>query len=213
MSAVDTSLELSELGCQDYMMALYAPHPSPCATIFGGIPHELTDLALRSTLIWQLKSPALRLSDTDQLCELFATTAFYLPNVEVRAGDFSDDYEEYDESKSLNVTIMSDVESVLSHWEAQGRQDIKMSNLIYLKLATPLFMALRQNQNRKKLGLNPIRTLVYGDMALRSSEKGVNSLFAQRLQTLVKQFNGCFDKIIVCSSSVSTIMHVYQQCK
>jgi len=194
------------------MLALYAPQPSPCATIFGGIPHEVTDLALRSTLIWQLKSPALRLSDTEKLCELFATTAFYLPNMEVRREGFEEGYVKWMIPESINVTLMSDVESVLSHWEQAGRQDVKMSNLIYLKLATPLFMALRQNQNRKKLGLAPIRKVVFGDLALRSSEKGVNSLLAQRLTTLVQQFNGCFDEIIVCSPVVSTRMHVHQHC-
>jgi hypothetical protein len=209
MSAVDTVLSDPDLS-EDTMAVMYSPSSSPCDLIYGGIPSEVSDLASRSTLIWQLKAPALHLSESEDLCELFAMTSFYLPNVEVRKAPVDEDYVDLDEKDrtTLNLTMMSSVEAVVSHMEANGRHDdIRLSKLIYWKLLIPFCMALRQNQNRKKLGLSPIRNIVVGDMGLRTHEKGVNTLFSQQLYNVVKYFDGCFDRVIVCSNP-STLQHV-----
>lgn len=214
-TAVEEFLSMDFRNYDTSMVVMYVPDKSPCATIYGGIPHELTDLVLRSTLLWQLKSNALHLSETSKACELYATTSFYLPNVQVRAEDFSSEHRPWPDNDfvNMNLTMMSDVESVLKHWEQTKRPNIKINNLIQLKLTIPLMMALRQNQNRTKLGLSPIRRVIFGDLTLRSSEKGVNSLFSQRLKDVLEEFNGCFDEIVVCCPRIDTRMHLQQFCR
>lgn len=196
----------------DTMGALYAPFCSPCSTVYSGTPCELTDLACRSTLLWQLKSPPLRLSNSDEgdFCKLYATTSFYIPNVEVRRSSFLNNWKDYENSKNCHLTVMSSVESVLCHWGKEKREDIKMSNIIYLKLMTPFRMALRQNINREKLDppQPPIRRIVIGNMDIRHNERGVNSLFCQTLHRVIEQYKGCFDEVIVCSNSTSTDMYL-----
>ena len=206
-SALD---DLDELYAET-VVALYAPQSSPLGTVYGGIPHELTDLALRSTLIWQLNAPAMHLSQSDQLCQLHATTSFYVPSVEVRRWGYEDDFEAYDEgdSKNLNVVLMADVPCILEYWEEIGRPEVNISNLINNKLITPMLMTLRQNENREKLKdpLPPIRHVVIGDMGLNFAEHGISTLLAQRLQSLLKQFDSCFDSVTICGPS-RAMMHV-----
>lgn len=209
MSAVDTVVSDPDLH-EDTMLVMYSPSSAPCDVIYGGIPSEVSDLANRSTLIWQLKAPALHLSESEDLCELFAMTSFYLPNVEVRKSSVDDDYADLDEQErvNLNITMMSNVEAVIAHMEETGRQDdVRLPKLIYWKLMIPFVMALRQNQNRKKLGLSPIRNIVVGDLGLRVHERGVNTLFSQQLHHIVQQFSQCFDRVVVCSNP-STLQHV-----
>lgn len=191
-------------------VVLYSPNSAPCSVIYGGLPSELTDLAIRSTLLWQLKAPALHLAESSNLCQLFAETSFYLPNVQVRKSGYDDNFKPYAEADKFNVNVimMSDLESVLTYLTAQkGAKDIKLPNLITIKLRVPFMMALRQNMNRKRLGLAPIRNLIIGDIGMRSREKGVNSLFCQRLESVIREFEGCFDTVTVCGST-NLAMHV-----
>ena len=209
--SVDSGLEtaLCDEHSENLLLALYVPNSAPCDTIFGGIPCELTEAGIRSTLTWQLKAPAMHLSESPKLCELFVKTSFFVPNVEFRKSAHFNNFQHLPENErqSLNLVMMSDMESVISYLEQQGKADIKLSNLIYTKLFIPFAVALRQNQNRKKLGLPPIRNLVIGDMALRSGEKGVNALTAQRLESIVKMFDGCFDDVYICGPT-SLLMHL-----
>jgi len=209
-SAVDTLVSAgNDLVPSNTALALYSPTPAPCDLMYGGIPSELTDLAIRSTLLWQIKAPALHLSESENLCKLYAMTSFFLPNVQVRKEGFEGSYKPYADSDRFdtNVILMSDLESVIHYLTEQGTEEIKTSNLIYLKLMIPFMMAVRQNQNRKNLGLPPIRDLVIGDLNIKSTERGINTLFCQRLQSIVQQFDGCFDSVTVCGPT-SLIMHL-----
>jgi len=208
-SAVDTLALSDTLIPATSALALYSPSPAPCDVIYGGLPSEITDLAIRSTLLWQIKAPSLHLSESDQLCKLYAMTSFFLPNVQVRKENYESAYKAYAESDRFdtNVIVMSDLESVVNYLTEQGSEDIKTSNLIYLKLMIPFMLAVRQNQNRKNLGLPPIRDLVIGDVNIKSSERGMNTLFCQRLQSIVQQFDGVFNSVTVCGSN-SLLMHL-----
>jgi len=217
LTAVETACEL----CleENHLVALYAPSSTPVKTIYGGLPCELTDLAIRSTFLRQLKSPSLHLSESDKLCELYVKTSFYVPQVEVRKAGYTQDFADLEQSdrKDLNVVLMSQVESVLNHLEENSDQEVKLSKLIYFRLLVPFMMALRQNQNRQKLNesrkdsgapiLNPIRHIVIGDMGLRCKESGVNTLYAQRLKSIIEQFDGCFDSVTICGPDTLR-MHV-----
>jgi hypothetical protein len=199
LSAVDTVMDDPELH-EDTMVVLYSPSPRPTGLIYGGIPCEVTDLAIRSTLVRQLRSPAMYLSGSNDLCELYASTSFYLPNVQVRQASVTEGFLDLapEERVDLNVTMMSSVEAVVSHKESQGEQaDIRLPRLIHNKLLIPFKMALRQNENREKLGMTPIRHVVIGDLGLRCHEKGVNTIFAQQLCHVLSQFAYCFDRVVL----------------
>jgi len=210
------------------LLALYSPDSAPLRTIFNGIPCELTDFAVRSTLIWQLRAPSLYLPDVEprKHCELYANTAFFIPNVQLRKTGWEcthgrilhgiDERDECDrytilepsDRMSTNVVLMSDVECVLHFLEERdGGEPIKVSKLIHNKIMTPFYMALRQNQNRLKLNLPPIRHIVFSDMGLRVHEPGINTLFVQRLQSALKMFQGCFDSVTICAPE-RTLLHL-----
>ena len=210
-SAIDTLIfsDVLDLVPSNTALAVYSPSSSPCDVIYSGAPGELTDLAIRSTLLWQIKAPALHLSESEKLCKLYAMTSFFLPNVGVRKGSYEENYEPLrpEEQFDTNVILMSDLESVVNYLTEQGTDDIKTSNLIYLKLLIPFLMVVRQNQNRQKLNLPPIRDLVIGDLNIKSSERGINTLFCQRLLSIVKQFDGVINTVTVCGSH-SLLMHL-----
>ncbi len=217
-SAINFAVHVLE-DVKDVMVALYAPNTSradgqppqadPIGMVYGGLPSEITDLALRSDLLWRLKAPALYLAESNELCKLHATTAFYLPSVEVRKASFDEDYQPYeaDDTPTVSVTLTSDVQCVMDFWRYKGREQINVSSLIRSKLLTPLLMALRQNQNRKKLGLPIVRNVVIGDMNIPNWEHGINTLFSDRVKDVLQQFEGCFDSITVCSK-FDTAMHL-----
>lgn len=104
------------------LVALYAPntanedsypHADPCGMVNGGLPGELTDLALRSTLLWHLRAKSLHLSDSHAMCKLHATTTFYLPDVEVNAHGFELEFRSMGSSvRHFSVAITSDVQCV-----------------------------------------------------------------------------------------------------
>ena len=185
----------------DTLLALYSPSSKPYNTIRSGKPCELTDLALHSNLLWQLKSPPMHLSNTEQLCELFISTAFYLPNLQIDQShcflpDFCD--------KTTHLVLMSDLECVLRHLEKENRF-VDLSNLMQIKLELPFLMAIRQNQYRISQGQEPFCHLVLGDLALRAHEPGVHALFAQRLADVLEKYRGLFKTITVCASPALAI--------
>lgn len=201
----------------DTMIALYAPNTArgddkpqadPLGLIYGGLPSELTDLALRSDLLWHLKAPALHLAESNQLCKLHATTSFYLPTVEIRKDSFENDYDDLEDPLKCSVMLTADVQCVVDFWTEEQRESINKSNLMRTKLLMPLHMALRQNVNRKKLGLPLIREVVIGDMNIPYWEHGINTLFAQRVKEVLEQFYGCFESVVICGQ-LSTVMHLY----
>ncbi len=197
---------------EDTLFAVYSPQSNPMSVIAGGIPRDLTDLALRSSLIWKLRSPALKLGESGKMCSLFATTAFYLPNISVRHAPFSEQFRSLQSPFSINVCLMSTVNAVRKYWLGEGRRDcdINMSNLVYDKLVTPLYVALDQNRKRANLRppLPPIRHVVIGDLGISADEEGMNSLLAYRVAAVRRQFAGCFDSITVCCSDYSTYMQL-----
>lgn len=200
----------------DVMVALYAPNTAragdapqadPLGLIYGGLPSELTDLALRSDLLWHLKAPALYLAESNQMCKLHATTSFYLPTVEVRKDSFDNNFAISHDPTKLSLMLTADVQCVIDFWSAEARDTINTSNLIRTKLLMPLHMALRQNVNRQKLGLPLIRNVVIGDMNIPYWEHGINTLFAQRVKEMLATFDGCFDTVTICGP-LSTVMHL-----
>lgn len=202
---------------EDTMVALYAPNTArgddkpqadPLGLIYGGLPSELTDLALRSDLLWHLKAPALYLAESNQLCKLHATTSFYLPTVEIRKDSFENDHDDLESPIKCSVMLTADVQCVIDFWTDEKRESINKSNLMRTKLLMPMYMALRQNVNRKKLGLPLIREVVIGDMNIPYWEHGINTLFAQRVQEVLEQFNGCFESVVICGQ-LATVMHLY----
>ena len=201
-SAVEEAIDL---GGQDCMVVLYSPSASPLGVIYGGIPSTLTDLAIRSTLIWSLRSPSMYLQDGNTV-ELHAGTSFYLPSVEVRRDSFLYNFDEYVDGQvyDLSVMMMASVGCLIKYY---GEQKADLSNIINYRLSLPFLMALRQNQNRKKLNLSRIRHIVIDDLDLNGSEFGVNTLVARQLQHLLKQFAGCFDSVTLCGPP-KYVMHV-----
>lgn len=200
----------------DCLVALYVPNTArsgtkpqadPLGLIYGGLPSELTDLAIRSDLLWHLKAPALYLSDSQSLCKLHATTSFYLPSVEIRKDAFDGLYLPFDESVKCSLMLTADVQCVSEFWEEE-RESVNKSNLMRTKLLMPFHMALRQNVNRKKLGLPLIRDLVIGDLNVPYWEHGINTLFAQRVQEVCALFDGCFASVTLCGP-LGTMMHVH----
>lgn len=203
-----------ELPPKTTMMALYVPNTArsgeaplanPLGLIYGGLPSELTELAICSTLLWHLKAPALMLSETRELCQLHATTSFYLPSVEVRRDSFMTDYEVLSQPFKTSLMLTADVNCVLDFWAHEHRESVKTSHLIRNKLLMPFHMALRQNVNRQKLGLPLIRNLVLGDMNIPHREPGINSLFARLVKEVMHQYDGFFDHVVVCGPLATTI--------
>ncbi len=192
------------------LMALYSPDSCPRNVIFGGIPSAQTDLAIRSNFLWQLGSPTLRLADTDEYCELYAQTSFYFPGVEIRRDNYLQNYAVKPLPVSTNVMLMSDVNAVAEFLSDRddSASGVKVANLIACRLTFPFLMALRQNENRVKLGMEPIRNLVIGDLGMNNHERGINTLYVQRLNRCLEQFAGCFDRVTVCGSQ-NLLMHVH----
>lgn len=217
---VDTVLTYKQDGST--MGVMYTPHCSPYNTISTGSPGELTDLACRSTLLWHLKSTPFLLSQPKgeenpkpskytKYCKLFAGTSFRVPNIEVRSSSIKDGWEEYPTPNTIDLTMMSSVEYVLNFWEKEDRVNIKIGNLIYLKLITPLRMALQQNMRRQHMEYPEvplIRRIVIGDMDIRSSEIGINSLFCQTLLRIINTYKNCFEEVVICINSPSTRNHL-----
>jgi len=205
-SAVETAIDLDFVnsGGQDCMVVLYSPSASPLGVVFGGIPSTLTDLAIRSTLIWSLRSPGMYLQDGSTV-ELHAGTSFYLPSVEVRRDSFLHNFEEYEDGQTyeLSVMMMASVGCLVKYYGEKA----DLSNIINYRLLLPFLMALRQNQNRKKLNLSLIRHIIIDDLDLNGSEFGINTLVARQLQYLLKQFAGCFDSVTLCGPP-KYFMHV-----
>lgn len=178
------------------LLAMYTPTQNPLSTIYGGVPTELTELVLRSSMLWQLKSNSLKLKSSDKdttFVKLFTATSFYIPGVSVDKMGAVDNFQQWELQKNINVMLMSDIQS-----SNHNSNQLDISNMIYTKLVTPFYMALRQNINRVKLGLVPIRTLVIGDMNLEHSKPGVNALYCKKLHELLEKFGRCFDHIHVC---------------
>ena len=111
-------------------------------------------------------------------------------------------------TKDINLTIMSDMEAVSKFFADSDSGEVSVSRLMYLRIVTPFVVALRQNVNRQTLGLQPFTTIVLGDMNLRSSERGINSLFSQTINRVARTYGKCFNRVIVCSGNLSTRLHV-----
>jgi hypothetical protein len=209
---VQTKLELSELRAVDAvfedddlqyntMTVMYSRTSAPLDLVYGGIPSDLVSLVIQSTLLRQLKSNSMYLSDSNDPCKLFVHTSFYIPNVQVRRAPLRENFAELEESErfDLNLCMMSSVDSVMTYQEEEkGNVNPNAHNLIRQKLLVPFMMALVQNRNRVNLGLPPMRNLVLGDMGLRVATLGQTSLFVKHLRALMEQFEGCFDRVVVC---------------
>lgn len=201
------------------MITIYSPSASPCNTIFGGIPHTLTDLAKTTTLLWQLRSPSLFLKrrnnnnqdqsddmDDDKkrspsLVQLYKQTAFFIPNVLSNAiWDQEVDQPDVLPSSS-NICIMGSVESALRHWEEN--EDIyvspaKFERLMRDKIRIPFMMALRQNCNRQTLDMPVFRHLIIDDIGIRYSHNNQEIIaFEKCLRETIEEFQGCFDTVEV----------------
>jgi len=182
-------------------MVVYSSSSNPTNLIRGGQPCILTDLAARSNLLWQLKSPAMYKKDSDKLNQLFASTLFFLPNVEWK--------DSWKRSKTSNVLIMSSMEAVLEHLETvEMREEINMGKLFQIKLETPLWALLRANVKRAELGLAPIEHIIFDDLQIRSHTVGINSLFTAVLNNVLRSFDGAFKSITFCIRDSSTLRYV-----
>jgi hypothetical protein len=189
------------LGDPCSLEVVYSPDSSPLDMINSGTPDFLTELSTRSTLLWQLKSMALRLKDGTS-CKLHSSTSFFLPKVGRKVTQQPDLW-------NMDLVIMSTLENSLDFVEKKEKKDltVTLGRLIYKKILIPFLVALKQNQSRKAEGLQPYTRLILGDIGLRAHSQGVNSLFANTLVRVCKQYP-VFREVCVRCSNLSTYFHL-----
>jgi len=194
------------------LAVIYAPFASPHSTLNTGTPCEITDLVIRSSLGAQLNADSMKLDNDgrdnkERFVRLFATTSVLFENVTVDRTGFETSFDPYTSTTlKFPLAMLSDVSCVLKHWTDEGRTDIKVPDLLYLKIMTPFRIALKMNAERTENKQPLISRIVIGDVGL-TDERGIHSLFCKTLQRVVRQFEGCFSEVVVVCSSVALKMY------
>lgn len=172
------------------LATLYSCSHNPLNHIQRGIPSELTELGIQSTLPWQLGSHTLRQSHGKSMRPLYPSSVIYTPNVQLHT-------ENETVVRDIDVCIMTDV--------ARSRS-ISLEQAIMLKLRTPFRLLNHMNQFRGEV--TRYHTLSLGDLTRGLSPVKTNHTFVKCLKRVLAEYDGCVRNLYIYASNYSTRMYL-----
>jgi hypothetical protein len=166
----------------------------PIAHVYSGSPSALTDICLESNLLWKMHAKQMYIND--EHIDLRYHTMQMFPDC-----DFQD--------SQLSILLQSSGLSTL-HYFQNMNSEIEWLGFIVSSVRNTFLCALRQNMNRKKLGLPIYTRLVFGDLCYDTLSTNLHNLYLKTVSRWARALP-YFQEIVIAKSSDSLNSYIRNQ--